>query len=446
MKLISNAPGVNNESAPDGAYAGDRPPKLLIVSVALVPLDALGVDVAGQQIRLYMLFAAAGIFLHWMKIFRGGRSNVSRQPVIWLGLLTIMSLASAGWSEARDVTLVVAFGQIFLFVWMLVTISCFADLKRARLPYLALLTGLQISVSISCMQVLLSLGGYDFGVWRNVGIPWARPTGLTAEPVWAALNASILFLMMSFSSQHLRRRRVWVLLSLFVLVMTFSRAAIVATLVAYFAAMLFSFFTSKNEEQFRRNIARLLLATVTLFSAIVVAYPFVPESIKSRFALILQLSNPSSLADGGSYASRNGIQRYVFDNWSDSAWVGHGVGSLEPVSQDPSVRQLYAGGGELNSGAGSTNFFFTHLYDLGLIGLAFSILFALSLFVAAVALRGAGTVPFAITMSLVVQFSASNGFRLGVAWIAVAVAFNLARHDYAAGPDSPNVLTKHSVR
>ncbi|GMA28063.1 hypothetical protein GCM10025874_13160 [Arenivirga flava] len=85
------------------------------------------------------------------------------------------------------------------------------------------------------------------------------------------------------------------------------------------------------------------------------------------------------------------------------------------------MRQIYAGGGELNTGRGSTNLLLTNLYDLGVVGLLLVVALIVSLIVGTRGVAMPQVVARAILLVALIQFMASNGFRLGIFWALMAV-------------------------
>ncbi|MDP9736947.1 O-antigen ligase family protein [Curtobacterium sp. 260] len=393
---------------------------VIAIGVFLVALDGLAIGVAGTGLRAYMPFAALTIIGGF---FVRSASGMGSRALPVLAVFTLLTGLSIIWSDFVTDTLQVAAGQLFLLLW------CWSIVRLCRSGAITveqvgmwLLLGLMTSAGIAVLQVLLSFAGFDTGVWASVGVAWPRPNGLTREPVWGALNAS---LGLGLAFYRLRSVKLVAACALFgiVLMLTFSRAAFVSVLLAGAVVLVMR---SRQHADRRLRLGGWVLAACTIGApALLVVSQLLPSSLWARLDVIGALGGANAQVDQGSLRSRLGVQQLILDKWTEAPVLGRGAGAIADASEDPLNRLVYAGGGELNSGHGSTNFLLSNLYDLGFIGalLGVGVYIALAL----VALRSSRQtlVPSFLIIVILMQFLFSNGFRLGIAWVVFAFVIAL---------------------
>lgn len=392
------------------------------MTLVLIPLDAFGMPLGQFNFRFYMvpavLVIVSGMFAMSSKSF----GLVSQGPILLLGAVTFLGAASVFWSSSPADTVGAMVGQGFLLAWMLAMVKLWkvGDYHRDE-AVIWLEYGLFASVLIGLFQSIASiLTGSDFGTWYSLGIPWPRPNGGTREPVWAALNAS---LCLGISLWGPKETRSWLirLCSIAALLLTASRAAMAAVFVATLVVAYRSGKLDSGDHARGRGdgaVRRALIGSVSVGLAL---YLIIPETARARlFGSVL--GGYESSNDQGAFASRLGMVQLIRDRWYESPVLGHGVGSLAPLAVDPLVRLEYAGGGELNSGRGSTNVFYATVFDLGLTGLVLMLLLFYFLFRICVLAEEKGVLALGLVSLVLIQLQASNGFRLGVVWAVFVLA------------------------
>ncbi|QEO09518.1 O-antigen ligase family protein [Protaetiibacter larvae] len=385
-----------------------------------MPLDAIAMSVGGFPLRLYML-PLGGLIL--FSLFTG----VDRRRPSWilqlLAVHTVLILLSLSWTSTFADTFQVALGQVFLMLglWALVR-NAGQNFFGSNDLLRWFLVGLVGSAGIAVLQVVLYYSvGLNLGVWATiVNAPWVRPNGLTAEPVWAGLNASLGLVIVVSNWRQQRRRITLLVLFSVVLVLAFSRAALLATLVAV-ALMGALRIRHLSSSQFSKAVAGALVVVAGAAALVPIALQVLPSGLLQRFDISAALGEDRVSVDQGSLDSRLGIYRLILDKWVDAPLLGHGGGSLAQAAVDASNVATYLGSGELNAGRGSTNLFLTNLYDLGVIGLALIGLVAAGFAYTGLRMARSNLTPLGLATVMTLQYLSANGFRLGVTWVVFSI-------------------------
>ncbi|WP_284231264.1 O-antigen ligase family protein [Arenivirga flava] len=390
------------------------------LSVILMPLDSVGVAIGNINVRFYMI--PATVVLVAAIIRPTGKNSKWPLTLKVLAVYTLLCVGSIIWSYSPSDTAQASFGQLFLLLWLIAVFRLYREDRFSFEEFCRwLLYGCFASSAVALLQVLAAAAlGTDLGVWFSQNVPWPRPHGLTSEPVWAALVASIGFFMSPLAR---KRSNSFALMVVFgsVLVLTFSRAALAAVAAVLLLGLARKLFFSESLAATGKSIAAVLAAPIVLIPIFFLLLEVLPSEALRRLDIVRALGVDGASADQGSLASRLGVQDLILDYWGRHPILGHGVGSLAPLAEDPLMRQIYAGGGELNTGRGSTNLLLTNLYDLGVVGLLLVVALIVSLIVGTRGVAMPQVVARAILLVALIQFMASNGFRLGIFWALMAV-------------------------
>lgn len=385
---------------------------LAYVVLALMFLDLSPVEL-GASIRVYQPLALALLAAPRRPSVL---ANPQRPLMKWILLYTGLVVASIAWTISPTDTYTVAVGQVylvFLFGMMLRLLNQGYITIEGSLR--ALMVGAALTCAAGMIQFVLAYADLEWQIDDAVGIPWHRPAGLMREPDWLALAAAVGLLIAIYSHQMPLRR---VLLVLFgaTVVICFVRAV----LIALAAVLIVSLFSSR---QASRRFAMIALPFLPLAAvALYLGFQVDPASL-SRV-------NPgevlASRGDQGAFATRTGAIALIRDLGPDAPWFGHGAGSLNLVTGLQANLDRYVGGGELNTGRGGTNLFFTNFWDLGLVGIAAITGFVLSWLRTARTAAQRYPVLSMLTVLLLVNFQANNGLRFGFVWVVLAITVHAA--------------------
>lgn len=212
-------------------------------------------------------------------------------------------------------------------------------------------------------QTILFFLGVEVGVshFHDIGVP--RPESFFSETDWHAMFVGYCLLASVFVPPHSRFSRFQRYIFTFLLVSlitSFGRTAIAGTIVA-FGIYLLCFVS------FSKLVSNGIKAIVVAVPLLFLTFPFLPDSVVSRFNVVENLVNPE--LDAGAINSRLFAIKMTTDFIAERPLRGNGAGSLNYLAYDEDVRQEYAYGGGINSGRGGTNIFLTSLFDAGIFGL-----------------------------------------------------------------------------
>lgn len=390
---------------------------LAYLCIALMFLDLTPVSF-GASVRAYhpiSLVLAAGLLHH-------AHGRVQLGPLFkWLVLFTLAVSASLLWTTSLTDTAVVTVGQVYLlyiFVMVCSYLSCGIVTTTGVLN--ALLVGAATSSLFALLQFAASYVDFYWQIHDVHGIPWHRPAGLMLEPDWAGLAAAVGLLIAFFRPVGSAGRTLAIAICGAAVVLTAVRAVWVALAVVALVGLVSA---RPIRERALRAAPVLGAGVLVLVSAVVVN----PEAL-SRFS-------PSAVAtsqgDTGALASRLGVLNLVYDRAGEAWLQGHGAGSLNYETTLQENREEYVGGGELNTGRGSTNLFATSFWDLGLPGLLIVVGLTAAWVRASWRLADQLPVLFPLTTLLLVDFQINNGIRFGFVWVILAVV------SYAVWAHSP---------
>jgi len=399
---------------------------VLLTVAAFTACDVSPLSVSGSVVRLYQLsglLVLVVVFRRRAEIGRGLR-ELGRLPAAVVGVvvgLTVLTPLSLLWTISPRDTLVSTVGQLSatgLLVLFAAAVS--SGLLRARDVLGAVWAMASLNSLVACAQfVLTMLTPWQLAGAGGSGVPWPRPEGLMTEAVWAALVAAT-GLALAFVVRHEHRR-----LSAGSMVLHITTIGLVssrAVLLGIVGGALVCMFVV-----WRRRVSPLRLATVAAASLVaVLVLAVAAPSFLARFdpRLVLGLRSGS---DGGSAASRAAVYELVADELPPRLPLGGGAGSLNKLTTDPEIREQYIGGGDLNAGRGSTNFFLGYVFDFGYLGAALSVTLVILVGVLAVAVARVdqGLSAFLATLYLV-DFQFNNGFRFGFVHVLLGVLIGVA--------------------
>jgi hypothetical protein len=415
VAVVSVAAGVLLLRDPDA----DRGVLLTVAAFTVCDLSPLSVE--GSVVRLYQLsvvLALVVVLRRRPEILRGLR-GMARLPMSVLTIivaLTVLTPMSLLWTISPRDTLVSTVGQLSataLFLVFAATVS--AGLLQVREVLTAVWAMASLSSLLACTQFLVTVTTpWELAASGGSGVTWPRPEGLMTEAVWAALVATTgLALAFVVCRQHPRLGSLSLVPHIATLVLVSSRAVILGTAVGALVCTVLVW---------RRHATPLRLVAVTGMVLMgVLALAVASPALLARFDPRLVLGGQSG-ADGGSAQSRSAVYRLVADELPARLPLGAGAGSLNKLTTDPAVRARYIGGGDLNAGRGSTNFFLGNTFDFGYLGAVLSV--ALVVVVGALTIRTArrdhGLSVFLATLYLV-DFQFNNGFRFGFVHVLLGV-------------------------
>lgn len=390
-------------------------PRLAYLIVGLMFLDLSPVSTAaGSNLRLYqplsLLLVAAPAARHFGAVKRG--------PLVkWLVAFSIGVAVSLEWTVSWTDTIGVTLGQLFLMYLFVIYGSL---LHRRIITPSGVLSALRIGATttsaVALLQFVLAYLGLQWQIFDVAGIPWHRPSGLMREPDWAGLAAAIGLIFQVLREKGARGRRRGLAICALVVLLTAVRAVF-----ASFAVVgIVSFLSGRKATR----LSRFLFPVGFLLVCGLFVVGVVNPSALARFTPNTILS---STGDGGSANSRLGIIHLVQDHVN---LFGHGAGSLAYESTLSSNAIRYAGGGSLNAGRGSTNLFYSSLWDLGIVGLVLMVCLVLSWL--RVARRASLSYPaiMPVTVLILVDFQFNNGLRFGFVWLLMAVASWVSGESY----------------
>lgn len=382
--------------------------RLSYLAIGLMFVDLSPITVGGSAVRLYQPIT---LVLIGALLLPGKGRPLKRGPLLgWLILFTALVAASYAWTISPSDTLAVAVGQSYL-VYLVVLLGGLLGRGVITVPGMltALWAGAVASSTVAMLQFMGGLAGSAWGLQYVVGVPWGRPQGLMREPDWTALAAAVGLVIAVTLRRGARWYRTSMLLFVATLGVTVVRAVILAVAVMFLLSVL-----QRHQHGLRQQLWWLVPVggTATLLVSV-----YWPDAL-SRLHLSSLL--PGSGGDGGSLDSRLGVVSLIQDRGPDTPWLGHGAGSLAYESALPENAMLYAGGGELNAGRGSTNLFLTSFWDLGWIGVVVMAGVVLAWLLCAWRVRAQYPALLALAVLLLVDFQANNGLRFGFVWALMA--------------------------
>lgn len=386
---------------------------VLRVIAGLTVCDVSPLSVDGSVVRLYQLAAPvllAVVLRRWRPVVAGLRDLSPAASLLLLVLLvvTLVTAASGLWTISPEDTLISTVGQLSATGLLVVYAGAVrAGLLRAVDVLEALWAVATVGSGVALVQFAVTLTTpVDWAMAGGSGVPWPRPTGLMTEGVWAALVAAVGLALSAYVRRASPRQgTAGLAVNGLVIALVASRAVLLGLLVAAIACAVVAWR--------HRVTVRVAVVSTVGFAVVVAGVAALAPQFAARFDPRLVLGLQSS-ADGGSANSRAAVYDLAGDELPALLPLGGGAGSLNKLTTDGDFRDRYIGGGELNSGRGSTNFYLGFIFDFGYLGGVLAL--ALTGLVGLLALRATrwdGGLSVFLATLLLVDFQFNNGFRFG---------------------------------
>lgn len=403
-----------------------RLPLYLLVLLVLACTDIYLVS----SIKLIYIFAIPMVFALWGKGIR-----ISRRDYFLLAWFASYFL-SVGHIISLSDFVVVTVGQLVLFV-IYFYFEAVDDPGKLEKCLYWFQTALYTMVAIGALQlVLYYLVGSTWGishVTHGVGLP--RMSGLCLEPDWYGVLCMMAFFFMGANKvgKKVIYHRVldWVVLVLSVamLLLCLTRAAWVGA--AAGVLILFLLRLGDRGKRLRGKLLRYVLYCVpVVVLAFVVLYFSGSEmfqKLMTRLDFTKWLSNDGGAADSRSYAI--GVMMHYI---KQHPLTGNGAGSMGMISTNTELLASLGYPYEINAGRGNANIIITNLFDVGIFGTAFLVIYFFLLIKDLVrAYKKSGSMAvltcLMILVGLLVDFQFNNGLRQTYVWIIAGISASLIR-------------------
>lgn len=403
-------------------------PSNFVLSLLLLTIfiDQSPITFGGSYVRIYQL-----IFLVYVIKFIGKILAERRFPMflpaglsLFLWFATLFLAFQQLVSPSDFYTIVV--GQIFL---MLIYYTVYTHVSSyepgEQIKYTKLfITGGIIIVALGFVEYPLIFAHVIPNAHAMIiGIP--RPSSLLREPDWYGLVAEYLTLiLLTFSITKknplgYKRLNVWLALCFIGMVISMVRAS----WVGFIVGLLFLFLKVDARRKFSL-LKMFVIFTCLLVFLIAGIYLFDQDVVIN----ILNRMNPftSLSTDSGAADSRVASILLMKDYIAMHPWIGNGAGGMNLISQTDYIVHQYIDG-EINAGRGNANLIMTSLFDSGIIGTTFLVIFLLVYWRALMRkykeTKDVLILAFAVaSLGLISDFMFNNGIRFGFVWIHVALS------------------------
>lgn len=401
-------------------------PLYLVVALALACTDLYLIS----GIKLVYVFAIPMVFVLWGKGIRLSRRDyflVAWFASYFLSVGHIISLSDFA---------IVTVGQLVLFV---IYFYCarLDDIHRIDRCFYWFQLALYAMVALGAVQLLLYyLAGSTWGishVTHGVGLP--RMSALCAEPDWYGVICMLAFFFMGANKVDkkvvIHRAVDWIvlILSVAMLLLCLTRAAWVGAA----AGMLILFLLRLGDrgKQLRGKLLRYVLYCVPVvlaaFAVLYVSGSDMFQKLITRLDFTKWLSNDGGAADSRSYAIQV-MLHYI----KQHPFTGNGAGSMGMISANKELLASLGFPYEINAGRGNANILITNLFDVGIFGTAFLVIyFTLLIRDLARTYKKTGSMYALICLmslvGLLVDFQFNNGLRQTYVWILAGLSAAVIR-------------------
>ncbi len=380
--------------------------------VAVAFIDVSPITIHGTYLRLYQVLAPI-LILRWALT----RPHLTRNRVfVGLGLWWLAYWPAYGRVIDHAAFWTVVLGEAFLivvtyFVYQFLTARSAAFRIAA---FRMLIWGAIIVVLSGLIQVALPIHGLHEQMAGGI----LRPSGFMREADWygtvCTYAALVLIWVLLFEKYNVVSRSVArIALSMAIVgdLLSLSRASWLGLAVGG-AGLLWWW----RRDRHNPILARLVLAfslVCLLGLAVTLMFPSVSLHFWARINPATALSASSSAGYSHLYAVElmwSLIRRHVLTGW--------GAGQMAYFSRDAFYRQLFAGGGAINTGDSSANFVLNQWFESGLVGLMLMAGWMTAIFKTPTVAEG--TILKIVLVALLINFLLSNGINFGFVWITIA--------------------------
>lgn len=381
-------------------------------------------------IKWVYVFAVPMVFVLWGRGLRLDRRDyflVAWFASYFLSIGHIISLS--------DFVIVTA-GQLVLFVIYFYFESINSS-DRIHKCFYWLQIALYAMVALGAVQLLLYyLFGSTWGishVTHGVGLP--RMSALCTEPDWYGVLCMLSFFFMG--ANKIEKRIVihrvidWIILGLTVimLLLCLTRASWVGA--AAGVLILFVLRLGDRGKQLRGKLLRYALycipAVLLAFAALYFSGSEMFQKLITRLDFTKWLSNDGGAADSRSYAI-SVMLHYI----ELHPFTGNGAGSMGMISANKELLASLGYPYEINTGRGNANILITNLFDVGIIGTSFLVIYFILLIKDLVrTYKTTGSIYALICLmcmvGLLVDFQFNNGLRQAYVWILMGLGAAVIR-------------------
>lgn len=381
-------------------------------------------------IKWVYIFAIPMVFALWGRGLRLARKDYFL--IAWFASYFL----SVGHIVSLSDFVIVTVGQLVLFVIYFYFESIhIAD--RICSCFYWFQIALYAMVALGAVQLLLYyLVGSTWGishVTHGVGLP--RMSALCAEPDWYGVLCMLAFFFLLTAKVEKRvvihRAADWILLGLSVimLLLCLTRAAWVGA-----AAGVLVLFVLRLGDRGKRLRGKLLRYGLYCLPVILLAFAVLYFSGGEMFQKLMMrldftkwLSNDGGAADSRSYAI--GVMWHYI---KQHPLTGNGAGSMGMISANTELLASLGYPYEINAGRGNANILITNLFDVGIFGTAFLVIYLVLLVKDLVrTYKTTGSLYALICLmcliGLLVDFQFNNGLRQAYVWILMGLGAAVIR-------------------
>lgn len=398
---------------------------MIEVFMLLACIDISPIVISGSYIRIYQLLSLVFIIKVIYKkcvLKISNKTNIDKVIYLWVisYFLALPNLIS------KNDFIAVLFGQILLIlIYKSVLYECNKDniLKCERCFFI----GMVIIALIGIVQTMLYVFGIRIGISHEnvIGIP--RPSSLMREPDWygfICMISSIYFFISIVEKKIIFSKKIDLIsfiISIVGLIVSMTRTTWIGFII--FSIIYFIFFTSL------RSKIRMSVFLGSCLICCIVGLSILNGINSSLYHNIIDRINPktSTESDSGAFNSRVYSLRIMGDYIKLHPIVGNGVGSMNKISKDKQILKSYGIEGQINNGRGNANIYITNMFDTGIIGTIFLVLFniiyikdMIYLYLKTKKVEFLRYV-FCFIGALIV-FQMNNGIRFGFIWILMAIS------------------------
>lgn len=368
----------------------------------------------------------------------------------WLYLWLLSYFFSIGNLISVSDWIITVLGQIVLIlIYKGIIIQCSTKDKLKYFEHI-LIIGFSIIVMIGILQFALYYAlGITWGISHQKTVGLARPRSLTLEPDWYGLICMILSIYMVI--HYAANKRVFKSNRTDIVIMVSSLIGLIismarATWLGFAFAMLV-FLVCKIDKKTKKRI--LKIAYVALAS-IVVALILIGVASPQLFINIFNRINifQSAKTDGGATATRISSIEIMLHFFKLHPITGNGVGGMNAISTDSELLASLGYFYEINAGRGNANIIITNLFDVGIIGTLFLLLFFIEFFKMMIKCykktKDLTILCYIfIFIALLTDFQFNNGIRQAYVWILLG--FAVSRYRLLMRSQSSNVNNRKIV-
>ncbi len=350
----------------------------------------------------------------------------------------------------------VLIGQFVLFI-IYIYFSNINDCKYAEMLFAFFEKVLYLMVYIGALQLILFyLVGSSWGishVSHGVGLP--RTSALCREPDWygvICMMAMIIMLLNVLYNRIVFNRQFDIctlIASALSLLFSLTRAAWVGTV----SVVLIILFIKMNNKQsiLKRKLVRMMFFIIPIitFATLFLLLTENPIFLKLMTRLDPRLWTSN---DGGAAGSRTASIEIMFHYIQMHPLTGNGVGGMGEISSNTSILSSLGYNYEINAGRGNANVIITNLFDVGIIGTLFFILYFFNTIKMAIKSFKLYSnyyvyVCLLLLIGLLVDFQFNNGIRQAYVWIILGLLhsfINQSEHQsIAKNVDSTALVYKY---